>query len=132
MSMQVWMWACMRLQLRQDPWHAFRLPGTILCLLSVLLPIYTPANISHMTASYGASEEFPSSQQGPETDEDRIPALTECGPACACPASCRNRVCQQGLKHRVELYKDKRWALPTPSLLSRYSAEVLLIPEIPS
>ncbi|CAL5227750.1 g10768 [Coccomyxa viridis] len=70
---------------------------------------------------------------GPGTDEDTIPALTECGPACVCPASCRNRICQQGLKHRVELCKDKRkgWSaraaepIKQGSFVCQYAGELL-------
>ncbi|KVH07493.1 histone-lysine N-methyltransferase, H3 lysine-9 specific SUVH1-like [Cynara cardunculus var. scolymus] len=39
--------------------------------------------------------------------------IHECGPACLCPRTCRNRVSQAGLKIRLEVFKtkDKGWGL---------------------
>jgi len=34
-----------------------------------------------------------------------LPVVHECGPACSCPPSCPNRVTQQGLRYRLELFR---------------------------
>ncbi len=33
------------------------------------------------------------------------PVIHECGPACACPPSCPNRLTQQGLRYRLEVFR---------------------------
>ncbi|XP_019200355.1 PREDICTED: histone-lysine N-methyltransferase, H3 lysine-9 specific SUVH6-like [Ipomoea nil] len=35
------------------------------------------------------------------------PVIHECGPACKCPPSCRNRVSQQGIQHHLEIFRKK-------------------------
>lgn len=39
--------------------------------------------------------------------------ISECGPACQCPKTCRNRVSQAGLKVQLEVFKtrDRGWGL---------------------
>ncbi|TYG96609.1 hypothetical protein ES288_A11G364900v1 [Gossypium darwinii] len=41
------------------------------------------------------------------------PLIHECGSSCICPPNCKNRVCQSGLKIRLEVFKtkDKGWGL---------------------
>ena len=34
-----------------------------------------------------------------------MPCVFECGPSCACPPSCPNRVTQQGLRWRLEVFR---------------------------
>lgn len=34
------------------------------------------------------------------------PLIHECGPACHCPPTCRNRVTQKGLKNRLEVFRS--------------------------
>jgi len=34
------------------------------------------------------------------------PLIFECGPFCACPPQCRNRVSQKGLKYRLEVFRS--------------------------
>lgn len=34
-----------------------------------------------------------------------LPVVHECGPSCSCPPSCPNRVTQQGLRYRLELFR---------------------------
>ncbi|XP_010435257.1 PREDICTED: histone-lysine N-methyltransferase family member SUVH9 isoform X3 [Camelina sativa] len=34
------------------------------------------------------------------------PLIHECGPACQCPPTCRNRVTQNGLKNRLEVFRS--------------------------
>jgi [histone H3]-lysine9 N-trimethyltransferase EHMT len=34
------------------------------------------------------------------------PVIFECGPDCSCPPHCRNRVTQQGLNHRLEVFRS--------------------------
>lgn len=34
------------------------------------------------------------------------PLIHECGPACRCPPSCRNRVTQKGLRNRLEVFRS--------------------------
>ena len=34
-----------------------------------------------------------------------LPVVIECGPNCACPPSCPNRVTQQGLRFRLEVFR---------------------------
>ena len=45
-----------------------------------------------------------------------LPAVFECGPKCACatsPGGCMNRVSQNGIRHRLEVYKtpQKGWGV---------------------
>ncbi|XP_058095018.1 histone-lysine N-methyltransferase family member SUVH9-like [Magnolia sinica] len=45
-------------------------------------------------------------------DEDGIllkgkPLIYECGSSCRCPLSCRNRVSQKGVKHRLEVFRSR-------------------------
>ncbi|XP_071736317.1 histone-lysine N-methyltransferase family member SUVH9-like [Rutidosis leptorrhynchoides] len=35
------------------------------------------------------------------------PLIFECGPHCKCPPSCRNRVSQNGIKHRFEVFRSR-------------------------
>jgi len=34
------------------------------------------------------------------------PVIFECGPDCSCPPHCRNRVTQQGINHRLEVFRS--------------------------
>ncbi|CAH2037098.1 unnamed protein product [Thlaspi arvense] len=45
----------------------------------------------------------------------RKPMIYECGDSCPCPADCKNRVSQSGLKIRVEVFKTEKcgWGLRT-------------------
>ena len=62
-----------------------------------------------MAHVYGKSSLLSESQDS-GGDDSHLHALFECGPACMCPPACANRVGQQGLKYRLELFKHKRCA----------------------
>ncbi|KAJ7976513.1 Histone-lysine N-methyltransferase H3 lysine-9 specific SUVH1 [Quillaja saponaria] len=59
--------------------------------------------------------------------------IYECGPSCQCPANCRNRVSQGGLKLRLEVFKtkDKGWGLRSwdpiraGAFICEYAGEVI-------
>uniref|UniRef100_A0A0D9XB10 SET domain-containing protein n=1 Tax=Leersia perrieri TaxID=77586 RepID=A0A0D9XB10_9ORYZ len=47
------------------------------------------------------------------------PVVYECGPLCGCPMSCPNRVTQQGMKHRLEVFRSNEtgWGVRTLDLI---------------
>ncbi|XP_021725263.1 histone-lysine N-methyltransferase family member SUVH2-like [Chenopodium quinoa] len=47
------------------------------------------------------------------------PLLFECNSNCGCPPSCRNRVSQKGLKHRLEVFRSREtgWGVRTLDLI---------------
>ncbi|KAL9226037.1 hypothetical protein vseg_001892 [Gypsophila vaccaria] len=47
------------------------------------------------------------------------PLVFECGTHCSCPPSCRNRVSQKGLKHRLEVFRSREtgWGVRTLDLI---------------
>ncbi|GMJ12420.1 hypothetical protein HRI_004911200 [Hibiscus trionum] len=61
------------------------------------------------------------------------PLVYECGPNCSCPASCHNRVSQQGIKFQLEIFKteSRGWgvrslnSIPSGSFICEYAGELL-------
>ncbi|XP_052164822.1 histone-lysine N-methyltransferase family member SUVH9-like [Oryza glaberrima] len=61
------------------------------------------------------------------------PLVYECGPLCGCPMTCPNRVTQQGMKHRLEVFRSKEtgWGVRTLDLIQpgaficEYAGDVL-------
>ncbi|KAE8728917.1 Histone-lysine N-methyltransferase, H3 lysine-9 specific SUVH1 [Hibiscus syriacus] len=59
--------------------------------------------------------------------------IHECGSSCMCPPNCKNRVCQSGLKVRLEVFKtkDKGWGLRSwdpirsGAFICEYAGEVI-------
>ncbi|KAF5752431.1 hypothetical protein HS088_TW01G00340 [Tripterygium wilfordii] len=47
------------------------------------------------------------------------PVIFECGPCCACPPSCRNRVTQKGLRSRLEVFRSREtgWGVRSLDLI---------------
>lgn len=47
------------------------------------------------------------------------PLVFECNSNCGCPPSCRNRVSQKGLKHRLEVFRSREtgWGVRTLDLI---------------
>lgn len=47
------------------------------------------------------------------------PLIHECGPACRCPPSCRNRVTQKGLRNRLEVFRslETGWGVQSLDIL---------------
>lgn len=47
------------------------------------------------------------------------PVVFECGPHCRCPANCRNRVSQRGMKLRLEIFRSREtgWAVRSLDLI---------------
>ncbi|KAF5736701.1 histone-lysine N-methyltransferase family member SUVH9-like [Tripterygium wilfordii] len=45
--------------------------------------------------------------------------IFECGPCCACPPSCRNRVTQKGLRNRLEVFRSREtgWGVRSLDLI---------------
>ncbi|XP_057950290.1 histone-lysine N-methyltransferase, H3 lysine-9 specific SUVH1-like [Malania oleifera] len=64
---------------------------------------------------------------------DNKSLMHECGPACSCPPTCRNRVSQAGLKARLEVFKtkEKGWGLRSwdpiraGAFICEYAGEVI-------
>lgn len=63
----------------------------------------------------------------------RKPLVYECGSSCSCTASCKNRVLQNGIKARLEVFKtkDKGWGLRSwdpiraGTFICEYAGEVI-------
>ena len=61
------------------------------------------------------------------------PLVYECGPGCQCPPSCYNRVSQQGIRFRLEVFKtpSRGWgvrslnSIPSGSFICEYMGELL-------
>ncbi|XP_039024888.1 histone-lysine N-methyltransferase, H3 lysine-9 specific SUVH1-like [Hibiscus syriacus] len=59
--------------------------------------------------------------------------IHECGSSCVCPPNCKNRVCQSGLKVRLEVFKtkDRGWGLRSwdpirsGAFICEYAGEVI-------
>ncbi|KAL3634423.1 Histone-lysine N-methyltransferase member suvh2 [Castilleja foliolosa] len=47
------------------------------------------------------------------------PLVFECGPHCRCPPTCRNRVTQKGIKHRLEVFRSREtgWGVRSLDLI---------------
>lgn len=47
------------------------------------------------------------------------PVVFECGPHCHCPPTCRNRVCQSGMKKRFEVFRSREtgWGVRSLDLI---------------
>ncbi|MED6152441.1 Histone-lysine N-methyltransferase member suvh2 [Stylosanthes scabra] len=47
------------------------------------------------------------------------PLIFECGPFCSCPPSCRNRVSQNGVKNRLEVFRSRQtgWGVRSLDLI---------------
>lgn len=62
-----------------------------------------------------------------------LPAVYECGRQCRCPQDCHNRVCQKGLRYRLEIFKteNKGWGvrswdfIPSGGFVCEYTGEVM-------
>ncbi|OVA02297.1 SET domain [Macleaya cordata] len=61
------------------------------------------------------------------------PLIFECGIFCGCPPTCRNRVSQKGVKHRLEIFRSREtgWGvrpldlIPAGSFICEYTGVVL-------
>jgi euchromatic histone-lysine N-methyltransferase len=62
-----------------------------------------------------------------------LPAVYECGKLCGCSQDCHNRVCQKGLRYRLEIFKteNKGWGvrswdfIPSGGFVCEYTGEVM-------
>lgn len=62
-----------------------------------------------------------------------VPAVYECGRLCRCPMDCHSRVCQKGLRYRLEIFKteNKGWGvrswdfIPSGGFVCEYTGEVM-------
>lgn len=62
-----------------------------------------------------------------------VPAVFECGKRCGCSQDCPNRVCQKGLRYRLEIFKtaNKGWGvrswdfIPSGGFVCEYTGEVM-------
>ena len=62
-----------------------------------------------------------------------LPAVYECGKLCGCSNTCHNRVCQKGLRYRLEIFKteNKGWGvrswdfIPRGGFVCEYTGEVM-------
>ncbi|XP_071940673.1 histone-lysine N-methyltransferase family member SUVH2-like [Coffea arabica] len=47
------------------------------------------------------------------------PVIFECGPDCRCPATCRNRVSQRGVRNRLEVFRSRKtgWGVRSLDLI---------------
>ncbi|XP_057724612.1 histone-lysine N-methyltransferase family member SUVH9-like [Arachis stenosperma] len=61
--------------------------------------------------------DFPYNQQGILVRGK--PLIFECGPFCSCPPQCRNRVSQNGVKNRLEVFRSKQtgWGVRSLDLI---------------
>ncbi|PWA38064.1 histone H3-K9 methyltransferase [Artemisia annua] len=61
------------------------------------------------------------------------PLIFECGPHCSCPPTCRNRVSQNGVKNRLEVFRSREtgWGvrsldlIPAGSFICEYTGVIL-------
>lgn len=62
-----------------------------------------------------------------------VPAVYECGSRCKCSLECHNRVCQKGLRYRLEIFKTEKkgWAvrswdfIPSGGFVCEYTGVIM-------
>nr|GMC98413.1 histone-lysine N-methyltransferase, H3 lysine-9 specific SUVH6-like [Ipomoea batatas] len=59
----------------------------------------------HCYCAFRNGGEIPYNTRGAITKPK--PVIHECGPACKCPPSCRNRISQHGIRYHLEIFRKK-------------------------